>query len=287
LRDEKLFAQGQNKEEQMSDSSLVHNFVPVQAKELSRTIGIYKPGKTVLLLGDSYAKRKMHFRGSGTPSVYKISLVVMKEMLHRMPNIGIVDGANRFDAYHLARLAQADGDDPSEILSRVFLSRVFTAFQMDGVITRGVDAFLSESFSGHAGRVMVVFGLLDLFYDDEISVSESEKSFVRISEAFERLKEKGISILLVSENLVPARENKRSFQLRLKAMADDIYQVDYGYLDGRGVAVKREKLDISGYLVEHVNEKKNYGNNVGLYSEGVIYISEGVALANQSNKSLP
>jgi hypothetical protein len=224
----------------MADLAVVHDFVPSQAKELSRTIGVYKPGKTVLLLGDSYAKRRMYSRGNGTPSVYKISLVIIKEMLRRMQNIGIVDGANRFDAYKLARLAQMEGEDPSEILSRVFLSRIFTAFQMDGVITRGVDAFLSDSFFGRSEKVMVVFGLLDLFYDDEVSVRESEKSFVRMSEAFRKLKERGISILLVSEILVPAREDKRFFQSRLKAMADNIYEVNYNYFDAHDVAVRRK-----------------------------------------------
>lgn len=232
---------GRGSGRQMADLPAVRNFVPTQAKELSRTIGVHKPGKTVLLLGDSFAKRRMYSRGGGgTPSVYKISLVIIKEMLRRMPSIGIVDGANRFDAYHLARLAQAEGEEPNEILGRVFLSRIFTAFQMDGVITRGVDAFLSGNYSGQAERVIVVFGLLDLFYDDEVSVRESEKSFVRMNETFKRLKEKGISILLVSENLIPAREDKRSFQSRLRAMADDIYEVNYSYLDSHSVAVSRE-----------------------------------------------
>jgi hypothetical protein len=225
----------------MADLAVVHNFVPTEARELSRTIGVCKPGKTVLLLGDSFAKRKMYSRGGGAPSVYKISMVIIKEMLRRMQNIGIVDGANRFDAYHLARLAQAEGENPSVILDRVFLSRIFTAFQMDGVITRGVDAFLSGKYGEQAERVMVVFGLLDLFYDDEVSVRESEKSFMRMSETFKRLKEKGISILLVSENLIPAREDKRYFQSRLKAMADGIYEVDYNYINTHDA--DRRKVD--------------------------------------------
>jgi len=262
----------------MSESSLVHNFVPAQAKELSRTMGMRKPGKTVLLLGDSYAKRKMYFHGSGTPSVYKISLVVMKEMLHRMPDIGIVDGANRFDTYGLARLAQADGEDPSEILGRVFLSRVFTAFQMDGVLTRGVDAFLSESYSGHAGRVVGVFGLLDLFYDDEISVRESEKSFARISETFGKLKEKGVSIFLVSESLIPAREDKRCFQSRLKAMADSIYEVGYNYIGSHDVIAKSEKLNLLDYRTELADEKYNCVGNAGFTPKGLNDLTKGNAL---------
>ena len=226
----------------MGESSIIHDFFPSQARELSRTIGVYKPGKTVLLLGDSYARRKMHPHGGSMPSVYKISLTIIKEILRRMPNVGIIDGANHFDAYSLARLAQMNGEDPAEILSRVFLSRIFTAFQMDGVVTRGIDAFLSKSYSGHTERVIVVFGLMDLFYDDEISVREAEKSFVRIGGTFKNLKERGISILLVSENLIPVREDKRCFQARLRAMAEDIYQVDYNYLGGHDMVVKKEKV---------------------------------------------
>ena len=225
----------------MADLAVVRNFVPSQAKELSRTIGVYRPGKTVLLLGDSSARRRMYAPRGNAPSVYKISLVIIKEMLRRMPNIGIVDGANRFDVYYLARLAQAEGENPGEILDRVFLSRIFTAFQMDGVITRGIDAFLSSKYDEQAERVMVVFGLLDLFYDDEVSARESEKSFVRMNETFKGLKEKGVSILLFSDNLIPAREDKKCFQSRLKAMADNIYEVNYNYLGSHDAVVKKGK----------------------------------------------
>lgn len=267
---------------------MVHNFLPSQAKELSRTIGIHKPGKTVLLLGDSYARVGGYFRRG--PSVYKISLVIVKEMLRRMPTVGIIDGANRFDAYGLARLAQAEGEEPSEILSRVFLSRIFTAFQMDGVVTRGVDAFLSRQkseYSGHPSGVMIIFGLLDLYYDDEISVRESEKSFARMSAAFDRLKGNGVSALLVSENLIPVREDKRCFQSRLKAMADDIYEVNYNYLDGRDVVAKNEKSNLFGYPAGHLNGRENCANSVELHCEGVTYISEGHVLANRERNIYP
>ncbi len=175
-------------------------------RELSGSIGRIVPGKTVLLYGSSL--------------VYYTSLVVIKEALKRLPSIAVVDGANRFDAYSLARLAQVDGRDPVDVLSRVFLSRMFTAFQMDGVLTRGVEPFLKESRT----KVLVILGLLHTFYDDQISAREAERSLARISEKFDRLKNEGISLLLASENLTPAQKQKQFFHLRLKAMADDVYE---------------------------------------------------------------
>lgn len=176
--------------------------------KLSGSIGRVMPGKTVLLYGSTL--------------VYYTSLVVVKEILKRLPSVAIVDGANRFDAYNLARLAQTDGRDPVGILNRVFLSRMFTAFQMDGVLTRGVEPFLRQSRT----KVLVVLGLLHTFYDDQISVREAERSLTRISEKFCELKDGGISVLLASENLTPAQKQKEFFHLRLKAMADDVYEVN-------------------------------------------------------------
>jgi hypothetical protein len=177
-------------------------------KELSRTIGNLVPGKTVLLYGSSL--------------VYYTSIVILKEILRRLPIVAVVDGANRYDAYGLARLARMDGMNAFDALNRVFVSRIFTAFQADGVMTRGVEPFLNES---HA-KVLIVLGLLHTFYDDQISVREAEKSLARIAKKFEALKERGISILLASESLVPSQKERQAFSLRLKSMADDVYEVN-------------------------------------------------------------
>ncbi len=183
-------------------------------RELSHDIGRVVPGKTVLLYGSSM--------------VYYTSLIVMKEALHRLPNLAVVDGANRFDAYRLARLAQIDGMDPLGVLNRVFLSRVFTAFQMDGLLTRGVEPFLNEAGT----RVLIVLGLLHTFYDEQISVREAEKSLARIDAKFGSMKKNGVSILMASEKLMPAQKQRQYFSLRMKTMADDVYEVSSGPYDG-------------------------------------------------------
>lgn len=183
-------------------------------RDLSHDIGRIVPGKTVLLYGSSTA--------------YYTSLVVMKEVLRRLPSLAVVDGANRFDAYRLARLAQIDGRDPLDVLDRVFLSRVFTAFQMDGVLTRGVEPFMNETGT----RVLIVLGLLHTFYDEQISVREAEKSLARINAKFGSMKKNGVSILLASEKLMPSQKQREYFSLRMKAMADDVYEVNSGPYEG-------------------------------------------------------
>ncbi len=183
-------------------------------RELSHDIGAVVPGKTVLLYGSSL--------------VYYTSLIVMKETLRRLPSIAVVDGANRFDAYRLARMAQIDGRDPLDILNRVYLSRVFTAFQMDGLLTRGVEPFLDEAKT----KVLIVLGLLHTFYDEQISVREAEKSLAGINAKFSGMKKNGISILLASENLTPAQKQRQAFYKRMQAMADDVYEVSSGPYEG-------------------------------------------------------
>ncbi|MFZ1080907.1 MAG: hypothetical protein WAO19_03175 [Candidatus Kryptoniota bacterium] len=175
--------------------------------ELSGIIGRVVPGKSVLLYG--------------SPMVYYAALIVIKEILRKLPSVTVVDGANRYDAYELARLARLSGMDPFEVLNRVFVSRIFTAFQADGVITRGVGPFLNES----KAKVLIVLGLLHTFYDDQISVREAEKSLARISAKFDVLKKSGVSLLLASESLTPSQRERQAFQLRLKAMVDDVYEV--------------------------------------------------------------
>ena len=176
--------------------------------ELSNTIGRIMPGRSVLLYG--------------SPLVYYTTMLVIKELLKKVSIVGVVDAANRYDAYGLAQLAVRDGINPMDVLNRVFISRVFTAYQADAVLTRGVEPFLEASKS----KVLIVLGLLHTFYDDQIAGREAERSLARIGKNFELLKEKGISVLLASENLVPDQKERAGFPLKLKSMSDDVYEVN-------------------------------------------------------------
>ncbi len=189
--------------DELESKSLSESYV-----ELAKDIGVITPGKTLLLYGDSI--------------VYRASLFMVEELLKRTDSVALIDGANRFDLYTLARLAQIDGFAPPEILDRIYLSRVFTGYQMDAVLTNGVAPFLALIRS----RVVFVFGLLHTLFDDQVPVREAQKSLLRIRSRFENMKQNGISIVLASENLIPRQPERKSLIKCMLDMADKLYVLD-------------------------------------------------------------
>ncbi len=173
--------------------------------ELSKDIGAVTPGSALLLYGH--------------PVVYRASLFMIKELLKRTDKIALIDGANRFDVYTLARLAEMEGIEPSEILDRVYLSRVFTGYQMDAVLTNGITPFLNLIRS----RVVFVLGLLHTLFDDQMPARESYKSLLRIRSQFEIMKKRGISIVLASENIYPHQPDRMNLTGCMLNMADRLY----------------------------------------------------------------
>ena len=173
--------------------------------ELSKDIGDVTPGNALLLYGH--------------PVVYRASLFMIEELLKRTDRVALIDGANRFDVYTLARLAEMEGVRPSEILDRVHLSRVFTGYQMDAVLTNGIAPFLRLIHS----RVVFVFGLLHTLFDDQMPARESYKSLLRIRSQFEILKKEGISIVLASENIYPHQSDRVNLTGYMLNMADKAY----------------------------------------------------------------
>src|SRR5215475_8000520 len=70
-------------------------------------------------------------------------------------------GDNRFDPYAVARCARAQQKSPEEALGRIFVSRAFTAYQLDELIHR----LNPESFYG----VVIVSGICTTFFDEDVT----------------------------------------------------------------------------------------------------------------------
>lgn len=185
-----------------------NRFLSENCLELSKDIGVTTPGKTLLLYGH--------------PIVYHASLFMIEELLKNTNSVALVDGANRFDVYAIARLAQIDSLDPREILDRIYLSRVFTGYQMDAVLTNGVAPFLQLICS----RAVFVFGLLHTLFDDQVPVREAQKSLLRIRAQFGNMKRNGISIVLVSEDIYPHQSERINLTSYMLNMADKLYLFD-------------------------------------------------------------
>jgi hypothetical protein len=172
---------------------------------ISKDIGVVTPGKTILLYGE--------------PIVYHFGSLIMEKILKHIDSIAVVDGANRFDLYGLTGIAQINNLDPWKFLDRIFISRIFTGYQLDAVINNGVSSILKSINS----RVMVVIGILNTLFDDQMPVRQAKASLVRIRNKFKSLKNEGISIVLISEHICPQQWNRRQLTKQMFEMLDVMY----------------------------------------------------------------
>ena len=114
-----------------------------------------KPGKVFLLYGER--------------SIFQLSLQMAAHAMAGGNSIAVVDGCNRFDVHALSRFARMRKIDPNKFLSRIFISRGFTCYQMEQAIAHKLPSFLSTIHSNTA----LIFGLLDTFYDEQASPAGS------------------------------------------------------------------------------------------------------------------
>jgi hypothetical protein len=97
--------------------------------------------------------------------------------------LAVVDGAMRFNSYALSRTARILGIPPRELLERTHVTRAFTAFQTEAAITTKLPRFLERADC----RLAVVLGLLDTYYDEQISPHECQQSLRRIMQTLSAL----------------------------------------------------------------------------------------------------
>ncbi len=165
----------------------------------------------------------------GNDAVFRISLNVAGQGLASGIPMTLIDGTNRFDVYYLAefarRLADRQGPaarrSPEEFLRNIYISRAFTCFQMEAVITDRLPAFVQARHS----PVVLIFGLLDTFYDEQAPFHEVRAGLRRIIATLRELKQRNIALLLASLDLRPASGERRVLFPALAAAMDRVYTV--------------------------------------------------------------
>jgi hypothetical protein len=172
-------------------------------------------------------------------NVFRISLTAAAHVLLNGSPVTLVDGTNRFDLYGLAEFARRhapaagntprtgetspDGKmiTPQDMLDNIFISRAFTCYQMEAVITDRLPAFVRRSRS----PVVIIFGLLDTFYDEQAPFFEVKASLRRIIDALHALRDRNVAILLASMDMKLASPERNSLlPLLLRAM-DRVYEL--------------------------------------------------------------
>jgi hypothetical protein len=166
----------------------------------------------------------------GSSDVFRLSLSAAAHVLLNGVPMTLVDGTNRFDAYYIAEFARRVSSqpptrphvEPNDLLQNIFVSRAFTCYQMEATITERLLAFVQKKGS----PVVIIFGLLDTFYDDQAPLFEVKASLQRIITALQHLKQEHVSVLLASMDMRPASPERNALLPRLLTAMDKIYRVE-------------------------------------------------------------
>ncbi len=178
----------------------------------------------------------------GDRSVFRLSLYAASNALLAGMPITLVDGTNRFDLYYIAEFARRATTQqfakksitPQQLLENIFISRAFTCYQMEATITERLPAFLKKKHSS----MVIIFGLLDTYYDDQAPLFEVKASVQRVINALHKLREQNISVLLASQDMKLESKERNALFPKLTLEMDAVFSVPEG---GYGQHVLREQ----------------------------------------------
>ena len=140
--------------------------------------------------------------------------------LHTMPVL-VVDGANAFDPYEVARLAARQSQDPEPLLKSVRVARAFTCYQLREMVFR-----LGKQLTDQRSLV-VVMGLCTMFFDDDVSHSEAASLFYQTWWKLVELRRQGVP-LLIAQSLSPVNARRMYFLDDLYALSEVVLRVAPG-----------------------------------------------------------
>ncbi|MGB8214134.1 MAG: hypothetical protein WCE68_11295 [Anaerolineales bacterium] len=137
---------------------------------------------------------------------------VLAELAVRGP-LAILDGGNRFPAYHLIRLIRSRTPDPAAALQHTSVRRAFTCYQMLAML-EGTPA-LPQPY--------VILDLLTTFYDEQVPLPEVRRLLEGCLRQVERLCR--TSPVLVTASPPPSAERAGLVE-QLCERASQLYAVE-------------------------------------------------------------
>ena len=119
-------------------------------------------------------------QGSSSVSTL-ISLICVKAQLPTQlgglhSNVVFIDGGNTFNLYQISQLAQIHYLKPKEILDGIFISRAFTAYQVEALI---MDQ-LKEAIKKFNSKIVIISDIAGFFLDKDIPDFEAQRVFSHV-----------------------------------------------------------------------------------------------------------
>ncbi|MDR7520910.1 MAG: hypothetical protein QN168_00455 [Armatimonadota bacterium] len=151
---------------------------------------------------------------SGDEACLTVGLLVGLRTATPIRPLLVVDGANSFNPYLLSDLARRLGQAPGVLLASVYLSRVFTAYQLEAAVS---DRLAGAIAARRPGGVLLA-GVLDLLDDEDVSPAEARRIFRRVLDTVTHLAS-GPLPLVVASPVRPPVPGRKGFLPQLHAAA--------------------------------------------------------------------
>ena len=183
----------------------------------------------------------------GDSSVFRLALIAAGYTLLQGVPVTLVDGSNRFDLYGLAEFERrmAGGQcTPDDLLRNIFISRAFTCYQMEAVIAERLQPFVR----GRGSPVVLIFGLLDTFYDEQAPLRDVRLGVQRMLRALQGLKRDGVSVLVASTDVGPVPPARRGLLPGVMQTMDKVFDLRKA-VHSAGGNVQRERPQFRAHLV--------------------------------------
>lgn len=156
----------------------------------------------------------------GTSRTSALALPFAAFFAARGETVAVVEAANNFNLYRLTEWARRRGLAPLEVLNRLRIARSFTPFQL-AVILEHIDRDMRR----YGASRLLVTGLPDCLYDEELSEVEARNTFARCRRSLERLAAQ-TPVLAFAEappHIVAGRTRFQETLLKLACTAFEVY----------------------------------------------------------------
>jgi hypothetical protein len=144
------------------------------------------------------------------------SMICVEALTNFDRELVFLDGGNSVDLFGIARICRSRGEDAQSVLSRMTVSRAFTAYQFAELVNNKLEGIIEET----GASTLVVSSFVDLFLDKDMAWSESfqlmKRSLVRIGEIAAKHE---LVAVITNRDLLKIR-GKRSLRKLMYAIPD-------------------------------------------------------------------
>jgi hypothetical protein len=135
--------------------------------------------------------RSILFFGEAMP---RLAAYLMGQLAVQGRPVTLVDAAQSFDPYLVARIGRYRELDLRTLLERIRLSRAFTCHQLATLLCEGLP-------TAGPGEPLFVLGPCALFYDDQVALTERKNLFKKVAASLAALGRKGQGVFLFQSPL--------------------------------------------------------------------------------------